>query len=115
VVLEAGAVVAVVGAVVSVEPVVPVPPVAPVEPVLPVGPVPPVEPVGPVGMVCVGVCDGVLEDESPGLMTTMISAVTSTTPAAPPIAFTSSPLGRPGFQLVLVCRWAGFRRFVTSS
>jgi hypothetical protein len=114
VVLEAGAVAAVVGgAVVSVEPVSPV---APVEPVLPVEPVP-LEPVGPVelfGTVTPGVV-GVVDAVSPGLMTKMISAVRTTTPVAPPMALISSALGRPAFQLVLVGRWEGLRRFVTSS
>jgi hypothetical protein len=111
VVLEAGAVVAVVGAVVSVEPVLPVPTVAPVLPVEPVLPVGPVELLGTVTPGVVGVVDA----ESPGLMTKMISAVRITTPAAPPIALTSSARGRPGFQLELVGLWEGLRRFVTSS
>jgi hypothetical protein len=107
VVLEAGAVVAVVGG--AVEPVEPVSPVAPVEPVLPV------EPVELFGTVTPGVGDGVLEAVSPGLMAKMINAVRTTTPVAPPIALTSSARGRPGLQLVLVGRWEGLRRFVTSS
>jgi hypothetical protein len=98
VVLEAGAVVAVTGAVVAVEPVLPVPPVAPVE---------------LFGTVTPGVV-GVVDAESPGLMTTMMSAVRTTTPVAPPMALSSSARGRPGFQLELGCR-EGLRRFVTSS
>jgi hypothetical protein len=66
------------------------------------------------GTVTPGVGAGTLEPESPGLLRKMISAVTSTTPAAPPIALTSSARGRPGLQPVLVGR-EGLRRFVTSS
>jgi hypothetical protein len=109
VVLGAGAVVAVVAAVVPGDPVLPVPPVAPVDPGVPVEPGVPVD---PAGTVAVGV--GAVEPESPGFMTKMSSAVSTTTPAAPPMALTSSARGRPGFQLELDCR-EGLRRFVTSS
>jgi hypothetical protein len=75
----------------------------------------PVLPVLPFGTVTPGDGVGTVEPpESPGLIRKMISAVTSTTAAAPPIALTQSARGRPGFQLELDCR-EGFRRFVTSS
>jgi hypothetical protein len=105
VVFGAGAVVALVAGG-AVEPVPPVPPVEPVEPVLPVL---------PFGTVTPGGWVGTLEPpESAGLIRKMISAVSRTTPTAPPMALTSSARGRPGFQLELDCR-EGFRRFVTSS
>jgi hypothetical protein len=101
----------VLGAVGAGEPVLPVPPVPPVDPVPPGAPVPPVL----FGTVTPGDGVGTLEPpESPGLMMKMISAVSRTTPAAPPIALSSSARGRPGFQLELGCR-EGLRRFVTSS
>jgi hypothetical protein len=74
----------------------------------------PVEPVGMVLGVVTAVGVGVLEAESPGLITKITSAVSNTTALAPPTAFTSSWRGRPGFHSARVGRWAGFRRFVTS-
>jgi hypothetical protein len=99
----------VLGEVGVIEPLLPVPPVPPVDPV------PPVAPVLPFGTVTPGDGVGTVEPlESPGLMTKMISTVSRTTPAAPPMALSSSARGRPGFQLELGCR-EGLRRFVTSS
>jgi hypothetical protein len=79
------------------------------------------------GVDAVGVVVGVVTDvagtsvllpllESPGFMTKIRSTVTTTTAAAPPIAFISSERARVGFQFALfVGRWAGVRRLVTSS
>jgi hypothetical protein len=79
------------------------------------------EPVGPVGTESVGIDagvvaggGGVLVVVSSGLITKITSAVSNTTALAPPMAFISSARGRVGFHSVLVGRWAGFRRFVTS-